>query len=827
MASEDKDQYKADPNSTSINERNAAQMDRDAANNANTINNAADVAIATKNPVAAAIGGAVKAADKLTDGKSTEALGKAMAKGNRMAPGGRSVQNASNKLSESGIGDKIGTAASFAGSKGSGGAEAAEKGADAAQKAKQAQQAQQNARQAQQAAQKAQNAKQAQQAEQNAKQAQQAQQKAENANKNKAASGSDAASSGEKEDGKSKKINRKPNGRRGGDEPEEEDEEFSNDEGSKGLAKLAGFIGQLIMPLIISLLPIILSVFAILLVVGVIMTCINDFTDTFSFKGDEQEEYEYDEDYMEKFYDSVDDDSQASNLVVDDNKRSSAVAHIIVENGGKGEMGDFSSFELASFKRAFAGDDETTKTNLATNVFPKYFPKNSYEDNYSMANDVLTYLADYTELAEDENAYGATNLSSLCVSSSNYCSYDIKGFYIKGKGNVSENLNITNLYVRLMQCGTGNGHNYGGTFGQPLEGEELVPFEKYILGVAYQEIGDGAPEHAFKAQMVAARGYILARHADMGGWRTLKQEGDKWILQAASCTQDQVYCDPDKGCSSDDGQWKMVYSGTTRAKKLRGPMDQNSPLRRWASETAGEVLVNSQGYIAYSGYMQTEQNQMTSLAKQGLNYKQILLQIYNGSSKNLNVSDVKKFSCNAANGSTCMYSGEAKDWLQTDSRWAGVQLGNSGANIGQIGCLATSLAIQVRRSGVDTSSVGGDFNPGTFVKALNKQNAFSGSGSLASWYAVTAVVPNFKYRGTRSVLGNTKQEKLQILSELLNKGYYVVAEVKGNTGQHWVAVESISGDTINMIDPGSNSTNMWSEYGSNNTSTFVYYEAVR
>ena len=218
---------------------------------------------------------------------------------------------------------------------------------------------------------------------------------------------------------------------------------------------------------------------------------------------------------------------------------------------------------------------------------------------------------------------------------------------------------------------------------------------------------------------------------------------------------------------------------------------------------------------------------MTSLAKQGLNYKQILLQIYNGSSKNLNVSDVKKFSCNAANGSTCMYSGEAKDWLQTDARWAGVQLGNSGANIGQIGCLVTSLAIQVRRSGVDTSSVGGDFNPGTFVKALNKQNAFSGSGSLASWYAVTAVVPNFKYKGTRSVLGNTKQEKLQILSELLNKGYYVVAEVKGNTGQHWVAVESISGDTISMIDPGSNSTNMWSEYGSNNTSTFVYYEAVR
>ena len=96
------EQYKNDPNSTSIHERNAASLDRDAANNANTINNAADVAIASKNPIAMAAGGAVKAADKLTGGKSTEALGKAMAKANRVAPGGHAVQNASNKLSESG-----------------------------------------------------------------------------------------------------------------------------------------------------------------------------------------------------------------------------------------------------------------------------------------------------------------------------------------------------------------------------------------------------------------------------------------------------------------------------------------------------------------------------------------------------------------------------------------------------------------------------------------------------------------------------------------------------------------------------------------------------
>ena len=68
------------------------------ANNTNTIRNAADVAIASKNPYAMAAGAAVKAADKFTDGKATEALGKQMTKVNQVAPGGRQVQNASKSI---------------------------------------------------------------------------------------------------------------------------------------------------------------------------------------------------------------------------------------------------------------------------------------------------------------------------------------------------------------------------------------------------------------------------------------------------------------------------------------------------------------------------------------------------------------------------------------------------------------------------------------------------------------------------------------------------------------------------------------------------------
>jgi len=129
-------------------------------NNANTINNAADVAIASKNPYAMAAGGIIKAADKITGGKSTQMLGKVMRASNKTAPGGRSIQKASNYLAESGAGDKIGTAASMS-SGGAGGAGAAEKGAKAAEagdKAKKASEAGNKAKQAKQSGDKAKSA---------------------------------------------------------------------------------------------------------------------------------------------------------------------------------------------------------------------------------------------------------------------------------------------------------------------------------------------------------------------------------------------------------------------------------------------------------------------------------------------------------------------------------------------------------------------------------------------------------------------------------------------------------------------------------------------
>ena len=94
-----------------------SKFQRDSANNANTIRNAAEVASKVNNPYAKAIGEGVKIADNLTGGKSSEMLGKAMTLGSKlnvdpMSRGAMKLgQKASNFLSESGLGDRIGKAA--------------------------------------------------------------------------------------------------------------------------------------------------------------------------------------------------------------------------------------------------------------------------------------------------------------------------------------------------------------------------------------------------------------------------------------------------------------------------------------------------------------------------------------------------------------------------------------------------------------------------------------------------------------------------------------------------------------------------------------------
>ena len=484
-----------------------------------------------------------------------------------------------------------------------------------------------------------------------------------------------------------------------------------------------------------------------------------------------------------------------------------AVYQVLKTNGAKIDYDSMSESDIRDIANAMLNggiyDEETFKNNLKNDIFPKYLPSSSQKSREVMADSVIKKDSDYYAFIGEE----PVNIYAGCAGPST-CSYDIKGYYIKSKGNVTENIQVSNLYVRLMQCGTANGHNYGGTFGKPLEGESLIPFETYILGVAYQEIGPDSPAEAIKAQMVAARSYILARHADMGGWRTLKQESNQWVLQAAACTQDQVFCNPDKGCSGTNGQWGQIYSGTSHNKGFsRQPLSQTSPLRTYLNQTSGEVLTNDKGYIIYSGYTQTEQNKMISLAKQGLTYKQILLQVYNQGNRNYGATDVKKASCTAGAMTNCGSAsfGAFANWKQAGQPWSNVKMGNSGRTIGQIGCLVTSVAMLIAKSGVQTSVA--NFNPGTFVQFLNNNGGFDGDGNL-SYAPISKAAPSFRWVNQIDLRGMSREQKLNTIRNYQSQGYFMAAEVS-TSGQHWVAIDTVNGNSIKVMDPATNITDLW------------------
>ncbi|MCI8346660.1 MAG: hypothetical protein HFJ12_01760 [Bacilli bacterium] len=408
---------------------------------------------------------------------------------------------------------------------------------------------------------------------------------------------------------------------------------------------------------------------------------------------------------------------------------------------------------------------------------------------------------------ESEISGGPTSLGGSCT-------YDIKGA-TNGQSAVRFNEQISNLKVRLMHSSFCDGSD-----NVPIEGESLIDFETYILGVVYGEISGGQNEAHAKTQAVAARSFILdraIRGVNRANGVILKNENGQWVLQVRNCVADQVFCNPDQGCSKKgaaSNQYQDVFSGVNNKVTYKGAMPSNAKARQWVSETAGQVLVNKDGYIVGTNYASSKQTEWRNLSN-SLDYKQILLQSY-GSNKDI-------YTANCTGGSTS--TGDYTSWKQYGASYSSIRLGNSSATIQSAGCLVTSVAILIARSGVSTT-VSGDFNPGTFVQKLNSNGGFDRKGNF-NWGKVTTAAPNFVYQGNLNISNQSKSAKLSSIQSLLNSGYYVVAEVKGGggNGQHWVAIDSVSSNTVHMFDPGSTATNLWQEYNWKNTSRLGYFKA--
>lgn len=171
-------------------------------------------------------------------------------------------------------------------------------------------------------------------------------------------------------------------------------------------------------------------------------------------------------------------------------------------------------------------------------------------------------------------------------------------------------------------------------------------------------------------------------------------------------------------------------------------------------------------------------------------------------------------------------AGPYSTWRQGDSRWKSIRLGSSYETIGGAGCAATSVAIQIARSGVAlASSFVGNFNPGSFVTALNSIGGFTKSGGIY-WGKATNIAPNFSYVNQVTVNRNTALST--VASYLKDSNNYLLVHVYGSnnrkTSNHWVAVTGVTNNDIYMIDPASSSNSLSHTYGVEYVDRIVIYK---
>ena len=164
-------------------------------------------------------------------------------------------------------------------------------------------------------------------------------------------------------------------------------------------------------------------------------------------------------------------------------------------------------------------------------------------------------------------------------------------------------------------------------------------------------------------------------------------------------------------------------------------------------------------------------------------------------------------------------------WRQTDSRWGTILLNdsNSEATVADYGCAATSITMLLAHSGVcsEDESV---FNPKIGITKMKSVGAFSTSGAI-TWSAVTKAYSNFKYNDVITLSG-TKAEKISTIQSYYKKGYYMVVSVDtrgGSSTNHWVAVRTLTTDSVVIMDPGGKNYTDLSKYSI--TNRIILYSA--
>lgn len=416
----------------------------------------------------------------------------------------------------------------------------------------------------------------------------------------------------------------------------------------------------------------------------------------------------------------------------------------------------------------------------------------------NLLDDIYDQVKVYHELFGEEANNTTTSTGGVCT------------YKVGGK-------EYSNVKVKLLSC---EGNSY-------VSGEDTYDLEYYVTGVIAQEIGETEKE-AMKVQAVVARSFSLKRPSVMGGAYGVKleQSGSDTVLSLRSCTNDQVFCNPDKGCwsnrtggqtnNNNSGDWKncTVHSGYDSTKTWsKKALSSDSKIRTVVKETSGQVALDSSGNIVYTDFTNTNQQYWKKLAKEGKDYFEIIKKDY---------PKVASVQATCTGGSSTELGQQALSWKQYDSKWGGEYIGSK--TIKQVGCMVTATSIQIARSGTELKTT--DFNPGVFVKTVKKNNGFSGNNFNVDDSTWSEIAPNFKTAGTIDFkITDKKADKISKIADLISKGYYVIARIY-HPGQHWVALTEVNNGKVTMADPGSDATNFCEKYNCGVTfSRITYFKA--
>jgi len=147
---------------------------------------------------------------------------------------------------------------------------------------------------------------------------------------------------------------------------------------------------------------------------------------------------------------------------------------------------------------------------------------------------------------------------------------------------------------------------------------------------------------------------------------------------------------------------------------------------------------------------------------------------------------------------------EYTTWSQLDPRWSSVSMGNY--NIGNSGCLITSLSIMAMHSGsIDSAALKNlaitdisQFDPGVLANAYTRYNGFNQWGGIASWGTISQIIPSITFVRDDHF---KSADAAGIASEIISmqaQGLHVIINVNGH---HWVYIEGVVDGDIYMFDP--------------------------